>query len=228
MSELQESGISVSRACKMLGVSRSTFYYKSHRTEDQDLVRGLQQLAADHLTYGFRKCLAVLRRSGCKANHKNVFRVYRLLKMNLRRRKGKRRLPDRIKQPLEQQVSIDQVWAMDFMSDSMACGAKVRTLNIIDEGSREGLAIEAASSIGSLGCIRVLERVIEIRGSKPRFLRTDNGPEFTSVAFTEWCKDQDIEQLFIQRGKPMQNGFMGRFNGSFRKEVLDFYLFTER
>ena len=104
----------------------------------------------------------------------------------------------------------------------------MRTLNIIDEGSREGLAIEAASSIGALRCIRVLERIIEKRGVKPAVLRSDNGTEFTAHAFTGWCKEQGIKQAFIQKGKPMQNGYMERFNGSFRKEVLNMYLCMER
>lgn len=227
MNQLREQGISVDRACKLTGLSKSSYYYKS-RKNDTVLITDLQVLAETHPSYGFRKCLAMLRRKGNTANHKKIYRVYRLLKLNLRRKKGKRRLPERMKQPLQQQSSINHVWALDFMSDSLACGGHVRTLNIIDEGSREGLAIEAASSIGSQRCIRVLERIIESRGAKPMMLRSDNGPEFTSVAFTEWCRNMEIIQLYIQKGKPMQNGYMERFNGSFRREVLDMYLFMER
>lgn len=227
VSELKELGLSVSRACKLTGTTRSSYYYQS-RKDDSELIAALQQLASEYPSYGFRKCYGMLRRQGRPDNRKRVYRVYRLLKLNLRRRKGKRRLPDRIRHPLEQQPEVNQVWAMDFMSDSLVCGSKVRTLNLIDEGSREGLAIEAASSIGSRRVIRVLERVIEARGARPKAIRSDNGPEFTSVAFTEWCKEQGITQVFIQKGKPMQNGYMERFNGSFRKEVLDMYLFTER
>src|ERR1043166_1089132 len=178
VSELREEGLSVSRACKLTSTTRSSHYYKSCK-DDSELIAALQSLAADHPTYGFRKCYAMLRRQGRPDNRKRVYRVYKLLKLNLRRRKGKRRLPDRIKQPLEQQPVTNQVWALDFMSDSLACGAKVRTLNLMDEGSREGLAIEAASSIGSLRAIRVLERVIESREAKPKAIRSDNGPEFT-------------------------------------------------
>ena len=227
MELVSEHGMKVSRACKLTGLSKSAWYYRS-RKDDSGLITELQDLAAQHPAYGFRKCLAMLKRKGGAANHKKVYRVYRLLQLNLRRRKGKRRLPDRIRQPLVQQPSVNQVWALDFMSDSLACGGRVRTLNVMDEGSREGLAIEAASSIGSQRCIRVLERVIEARGTKPVVLRSDNGPEFTSVAFTEWCKERSISQVFIQKGKPMQNGYMERFNDSFRKEVLDMYLFMER
>ncbi len=227
MSELRAKGMSVSRACKIVGLSKSTFYYRSTR-DDSELIAALQRLAEEHPSYGFRKCFAMLRRQGRPDNRKRVYRVYRLLKLNLRRRKGKRRLPDRVKQPLIQQVAVNQVWALDFMSDALACGSKVRTLNVIDEGSREGLAIEAASSIGSLRAIRVLERAIAQRGAKPVALRSDNGTEFTSLAFTQWCKGAGIAQHFTQKGKPMQNGFMERFNGSFRTEVLDMYLFSER
>jgi len=225
--ELKESGISVGRACKLCNRSKSAFYYKRHK-DDAELINLLQQLAEKHPSYGFRKCFAMLRREGSKANHKKVYRVYRLLGLNLKRRKGKRRLPERIRQPLEQLTAINQVWALDFMSDSLACGGRIRTLNIIDEGSRQGLAIEAASSISALRCIRILEKVIEKSGAKPAMLRSDNGSEFTSLAFTAWCKEQGIKQVFIQKGKPMQNGFMERFNGSFRREILDMYLFNER
>ena len=217
----------MSRACRITGVTRSRCYYKS-RKDDSGLIAALQQLAESYPSYGFRKCFAMLRRQGRPDNRKRVYRVYRLLNLNLRRRKGKRRLPERVRQPLEQQSAINKVWALDFMSDSLACGARVRTLNLMDEGSREGLAIEAASSIGSHRAIRMLERAIEARGAKPEALRSDNGPEFTSLAFTQWCKDKEITQIFIQKGKPMQNGYMERFNGSFRKDVLDMYLFTER
>lgn len=143
ISELKESGISVGRACKLCGFSKSTFYYKS-RKDDTGLISELQQLAEANPSYGFRKCYAMLRRKGSSYNHKKVYRVYKLLKLNIGRKKGKRRLPERVKQPLERQASINQIWSVDYMSDSLACGGKVRTLNVIDEGSREGLAIEAA------------------------------------------------------------------------------------
>ena len=119
VSELRETGISVVRACKLMGRSKSGFYYK-RRKDDSDVIVPLQEITTAHPAYGFRKCFAMLRRSGSEANHKRVRRVYRLLGLNIRKRKGKRRLPDRIKQPLEQQACINEVWALDFMSDSLA------------------------------------------------------------------------------------------------------------
>lgn len=112
------------------------------------------------------------------------------------------------------------------MSDSLVCGRKFRTLNIIDDCNREALAIEVDTSISSKRVIRTLEKVIAKNG-KPRTIRVDNGPEFTSKDFELWCRDKEITIQFIQPGRPMQNGFIERFNGSFRREILDAYVFFD-
>ena len=143
-----------------------------------------------------------------------------------KRRKGKRRLPDRVKQPLQQQTQINQSWSMDFMSDTLVNGRKFRTLNIIDDCNREALAIEIDTSLSARRVIRTLERVIDWRG-RPQMIRVDNGPEYTSKDFEWWCGEQGIAIQFIQPGRPMQNGFIERFNGSYRKEILDAYVFFE-
>ena len=145
-----------------------------------------------------------LRLDGQAINHKRLHRVYCAMKLNLPRR-TKRRLPTRIRQPLEAPQGLNQIWALDFMADSLYSGRAYRTLNIIDEGNRQVLGIEVAYSIPSLRVIRVLQQLIEMYG-KPRALRLDNGPELTSVAFTEWCAENGIEVRFIQPGKPDQYG----------------------
>jgi putative transposase len=221
---VREERLPVSRACKLISLPRSQYYYKSLK-DDTALIDALQKLSADHPTYGFRKLFAYLRRDGHGWNHKKVYRVYRQLKMN-RRRKGKRRLPARIKQPLVQPSGANESWSMDFMSDSMMDGRKLRTLNIIDDCNREALAIEVDTSLSSKRVIRVLNKVIEQRG-KPKVIRVDNGPEFTSKDLELWARDQQIEIHFIQPGRPMQNGFIERFNGSYRREILDAYVFFE-
>jgi len=208
----------------MTRLPRSQYYYKSTR-DDSDVITALRELADTHPTYGFRKLFAYLRRGGRSWNHKRVYRVYRLLRLN-KRRKGKRRLPQRTKQPLEQQQLTNQTWSMDFMSDSLVCGRKFRTLNVIDDCNREVLAIEVDTSLSSKRVIRTLERIIEDNG-KPRTIRVDNGPEFTSKDFELWCKDKGVTIQYTQPGRPMQNGFIERFNGSYRKEVLDAYVFFE-
>jgi putative transposase len=189
------------------------------------VITALQELASAHPAYGFRKLLSCLKRKGKTWNHKRVYRVYKLLKLNKKRR-GKRRLPARVKQPLVQQQELNSSWSMDFMSDSLASGNKFRTLNVIDDCNREALAIEVATSIGAKSVVRTLEQLIDWRG-KPKAIRVDNGPEFTSADFTLWCEKEKISIQFTQPGKPMQNGYIERFNGSYRREILDAYLFLD-
>lgn len=208
----------------MTCLSRSDYYYRSVK-DDTTVILALQGLAEQHPSYGFRKLFAYLKRRGHIWNHKRVYRVYKLLKLN-KRRKGKRRLPTRVKQPLQQQAAINQSWSMDFMSDSLVDGRKFRVLNVIDDCNREALAIEIDTSIAAKRVVRTLEQVIEWRG-KPKDIRVDNGPEFTSKDFTLWCLYNNINIQFIQPGKPMQNGYIERFNGSYRKELLDAYVFFE-
>jgi len=174
---VRERKLPVSRACKIVSLPRSQFYYKPTK-DDQEIIEALQDLAFQHPTYGFRKLFAYLRRAGETWNHKKVYRVYKLLKLN-KKRKGKRRLPARVKQPLQQQTAVNKSWSMDFMSDSMIGGRKFRTFNVMDDCTREALAIEVDTSLSSKRIIRILNRTIDMHG-KPTAVRVDNGPEFTS------------------------------------------------
>lgn len=214
----------MSRACRLISFPRSQFYYSS-RKNDNTVIAALQELAFKHPNYGFRKLFSYLRRAGHKWNHKRVYRVYKLLKLN-KRRKGKRRLPSRIKQPLVRQEVVNSTWSMDFMSDSMTGNRRFRTFNVIDDCSREALAIEIDTSLSAKRITRVLDRILITRG-KPKSLRVDNGPEFTSTEFCVWCRENDIVVQYIQPGKPMQNGYIERFNRLYREAVLDAYLFFD-
>lgn len=201
---------------------RSQFYYQSCK-DDATVIEVLQELAFKHPCYGFRKLFAYIRRSGKVWNHKRVYRVYKLLKLN-KKRKGKRRLPARIKHPLQRQSTVNKVWSMDFMSDSMTDNRRFRTFNIIDDCTREILTIDIDTSLSSKRVIRTLNRVMETNG-KPDTVRVDNGPEFTSKDFELWAKDNQITIQYIQPGRPMQNGYVERFNRIYRDAVLDAYLF---
>jgi putative transposase len=143
--------------------------------------------------------------------------------LNLRRR-TKRRLPTRLRQALAAPAILNGTWALDFMTDALYGGRKFRTLNVLDEGNREALAIDVAISIPSVRVIRLMEELVEVYG-KPSSLRVDNGPELTAEAFVEWCRAQQIEIRYIQPGKPAQNAYIERFNRTYREEVLDAYLF---
>jgi putative transposase len=218
-----EKQVSVRQACRLVSLPRSVITYSNKPRDDSSLIEALHELVDKHPTIGFWKCYYRLRRKGISCNHKRLYRVYTMLKLNVRR-KVKRRIPQRIKQPLIVPETINQVWSMDFMCDSLVDGRRFRLLNIIDDYNRESLCAEVDTSLPSLRVIRVLQRIIENRG-KPKTIRVDNGPEFISDKLQLWCDEQQIHLQFIQPGKPVQNAFVERNNGSMRKELLDAYLF---
>lgn len=187
------------------------------------MIEKLQTLAEKRPTEGFWKMYFRIRREGLKWNHKRLHRVYKALKLNIRR-KGKRRLPARVLQPLQAVSQANVSWSMDFMSDALLSGRKFRVLNVVDDYNREALAIEIDTSLRSERVIRTLSQVIDWRG-KPQRIRVDNGPEFVSGKLALWCEGQGIDLQFIQPGKPSQNAYVERFNGSFRRGILDAYLF---
>ena len=217
--------MSVRQACILLNISSSVYYYQPKPKDDQEIISALVTLAENHYRWGFWMMYHHLRNEGNIWNHKRVYRVYLSLNMNLRR-KHKKRLPSRIKEPLVLPVGPNITWSMDFMHDTLLNGRKVRTLNIIDDFNREVLQIAIDTSLNSQRVIRELERLISWRGAPDR-IRVDNGPEFISAALELWCKDpaRDIDLQFIQKGKPSQNGYVERFNRTYREEVLSAYLF---
>lgn len=214
--------MSVGRACRVLSLHRSVWYYQTHK-DDNDVTQKLQQYAEQYPTRGFDDYYGKIRNEGLNWNRKRVLRVYRALKMTLRR-KRKRRLPARIKQPLQQQLKPNVSYSMDFMSDALTTGRKVRILNIMDDCTRESLSAYADYSIPGERVVDVVKDIIAERG-KPDFIRVDNGPEFTSKSFTNWCQKVGIEVRYIQPGRPMQNGYIERLNRTFREDVLDAYQF---
>ena len=220
---LVQEKLSVRRACQLVSLPRSVMSYHRVPKADSSLIEALHQLVDQHPTIGFWKCYYRLKRKGYGCNHKRLYRVYTLLRLNVRR-KAKRRIPQRRKEPLQLPGSINQSWSMDFMCDSLVDGRRFRLLNIIDDYNRESLAIEIDTSLPALRVIRTLQRLIEMR-TKPQTIRVDNGPEFISDKLQQWCDDQQIRLQFIQPGKPVQNAFVERNNGSLRKELLDAYLF---
>lgn len=187
------------------------------------MVRALGRLVEEHPSIGFWKSYHRLRRQGKIWNHKRVYRIYTKMQLNIRRR-AKKRLPARVKQALFQPDKANQVWSIDFMNDSLWDGRRFRLLNIMDDFNREVLAIEADTSLPSLRVIRVLEKIEQIKGL-PQMIRVDNGPEFISAKLDQWCKTRKIQLVFIQPGKPMQNGYIERLNGSLRRELLNAYVF---
>ncbi|MFN8416555.1 MAG: IS3 family transposase [Cytophagaceae bacterium] len=216
--------ISLKKACNILSLPRSVYYYRSVK-DNRDVIDKLSELSSKYPTRGCDKYYDMIRLEGLRWNYKRVRRVYCLMKLNIRR-KSKRRIPKRVKEPLTVPMTYNKSWSMDFMSDSLVTGRKVRVLNVIDDYNREAICIEAASSMPSQRVTRILDELVDWKGT-PTQIRVDNGPEFISGTFKDWCFNKGINVKYIQPGRPMQNGFIERFNRSFREEVLDAYLFED-
>lgn len=215
--------ISHRQACTCLNINRSSCFYQPKEKDDSPVMEQLDLLTTKHSAIGFWLCYRRLRRRGFMWNHKKVYRIYTAMKLNIRR-KAKKRLPARVKQALFAPESINQVWSIDFMSDSLWDGRKFRLLNIVDDYNREVLSIETDTSLPTVRVIRTLEMLKECRGL-PQMIRVDNGPEFISEKLDAWCKSNTITLIFIQPGKPTQNAYVERCNGTIRRELLNAYVF---
>ena len=215
---MAEHGLGERSACRLLEVDRSTYRYEPRPDRNAKLREALLLLAREQPRYGYRRLWALLVRQGWEVDGKRVHRLYKAEGLMVRRLKRKRLSGTVPANPLL--VWPNQEWAMDFVSDALATGRALRTFTLIDSYTKESLVIEVNTGISSRQVTRVLERVIEQRGL-PGAIRCDNGPEFTSLYFVEWCKERGLTVLHIQPGKPVQNGHVESFNGRFRDECLN-------
>ncbi len=217
--------VSERRACELIGVSRSSCRYQSEgRPSPPGLRERLRSLAQERRRFGYRRLGILLKREGWAVNHKRVYRLYGEEGLQVRRRKRKRVNPAE-RRPLTLPSGMNQRWSMDFMADSLSGGRRFRTLNIVDDYSRECLAVEVDTSLPGRRVARVLERLKETRGL-PAVIVTDQGPEFTGKVLDQWAYEHGVELHFIDPGKPMQNGLVESFNGHFRDECLNEHWFT--
>jgi putative transposase len=219
-----EIELSQRRACGLMGLYRATCRYQRRRCEDQQLRVRLRELAEARRRFGYRRLQILLQREGWQVNHKRVYRLYVEEKLALRRKRGRKRRT--VRQPLPGAVAANQVWSVDFMTDALSSGRRFRTLNIVDDYTRECLAIEVDTSLGGVRVVRVLEEVKQRRGL-PRQIRSDNGPEFVSRAVDQWAYEQGLQWHTIQPGRPMENGYVESFNGRFRDECLNENWFSD-
>ena len=211
-------------ACRLVGVSRSTVRYRLQRKDDAALVERLRELARQRPRFGYRRLHALLRREGQMVNHKRVYRVYRAAGLAVPRQKRKRVAVGR-----GQAVRIgtwpNEHWSLDFMSDTLSTGRRLRTLSVLDTCTREALAIAVDTSLPSLTVTRVLDGIFLSR-PRPERITLDNGPELTSHWFDQWADHNEIELDYIDPGKPVQNAVMESFNGRLRDECLNCHWFT--
>lgn len=216
-------GLSERRACRLVGIGHSSLCYVAVDRGDEALRERLQELAARWRRFGYRQLHRLLRREGWELNHKRLYRVYRELGLQVRKRKRKRlKRPPRGPMPLP--TERNTVWAMDFVHDGLVDGRRLRALTIVDVCTRESPAIEVAISLPGERVVRVLEDLAETHGLPSRIV-VDNGPEFQSAAVMSWAEDREVDLDFIDPGKPVQNCFVESFNGTFRDECLNEHVF---
>ena len=215
--------LSERRACGLAGLGRSSYRYQGCKSDESGLRERLKKLAGERRRYGYRRLTVLLKRAGEVVNHKRVYRLYREEGLSVRRRKRKR-IGAVERQPLAIPTQRNQRWSMDFVADGLGDGRKFRSLNIVDDYSRECLAAEVDTSIPGGRVVRVLERLRELRGL-PEVLVTDNGPEFAGQALDVWASERGVKLHFIQPGKPIQNAFIESFNGKMRDECLNEHWF---
>jgi putative transposase len=214
--------LNISSFCADINISRSSYYYKAVVVTDkvEDL---LLSLAYDNPKYGCRKLYQLLRLHGYIVNHKKVSRLYKKNQLHLRVKAKKKVKVE--KHPLVAPNIEQHTWSIDFVHDKLVNGRKLRALTIIDEFNREAIDITIDSRINSTKLLRILNK-LNFDYGLPKYIRSDNGREFTAFKVQQWAVEHNIQWLFIQPGKPMQNGFCERFNGTYRVEVLDSYLFN--
>jgi putative transposase len=220
-------GISVRRACELLGVARSSLNYVSRlEARDRPVIEAMKRLAAQYPRYGYRRIQVFLEREGFVMSADRAHRLWSQGGLLVPRKRPRRRVAGTRPRPATP-TRANQVWAYDFVFDGCANGQQIKCLTIVDEYTRECLAIDVAGSIRSGRVIEVLSRLVSERGA-PTVLRSDNGPEFVSKAVLKWSLNSGLETALIDPGKPWQNGTNESFNGKFRDECLAMEWFRTR
>lgn len=217
-------GVSQRRACEVLAVDRSSVRYRSIRPDDADLREAMRRVASERRRFGYRRIYVMLQRQGIDMNLKKLRRLYREEKLQVRRRGGRKRALG-TRRPLARPARSNERWSLDFVSDAFTDGRRFRILAVVDDFSRECLALVADTSLSGLRVVRELDAIIARRG-RPGTIVSDNGTELTSMAVLRWCQETTVEWHYIAPGKPMQNGFVESFNGRLRDELLNETLFS--
>ncbi len=222
----EKTSISERRACGLVGISRTVLHYepKVQQPENAVLQGRIVELAHVRRRFGYRRIHALLRREGVEANHKRVFRLYQEAGLAVRRRRKRHGVAVE-REKLELPSRPNEVWSMDFVSDALAGGRRIKALTIVDDFTKESVDIVADHGISGQYVTRVLDRAVRFRGL-PAAIRTDQGPEFTGHALDQWAYRNGVQLKLIQPGKPTQNAYIESFNGRFRDECLNEHWFT--
>ena len=212
-------GLSQRRACAILAVDRASMRYVRRRSDDAELRERLRAIAAERRRFGYRRLGIMLAREGLAMNHKKLLRLYREEGLRVRRRAGRKRAMG-TRAPMALPQGANQRWSLNFVSDALADGRRFRVLVVVDDFTRECLALVADTSLSGVRVARELDALIAERG-RPLMIVSDNGTELTSVAILRWAQDRQVEWHYIAPGKPQQNGYVESFNGRLRDECLN-------
>jgi putative transposase len=220
-------GISVRRACALIGVARSSMGYEPKMpAKDGPVITVMRDLSSQYPRYGYRRIHIFLARRGHEMSPDRAYRLWHLAGLQVPRKRPRRRVAGSRPRPVPA-LEANHVWAYDFVFDACANGQQLKCLTVIDEHTRESLAIDVAGSIRSGRLIEVLTKLVSEHGA-PKHLRSDNGPEFVSKAVLKWLLQSNIDTALIDPGKPWQNGADESFNGKFRDECLSLEWFRNR
>ncbi len=212
--------VSIRRACDVLTFRRSTYHYKSRRPSQAALRKRIREIAETRVRYGYRRIHVLLAREGWQVNHKRVYRLYVEESLQIRNKRPKRKVAAKLREDRQAPVIPNHVWSMDFLSDQLFDGSKIRVLAIVDAYSRLSPAIDVRRRYRGADVVETLERVTAIYGL-PKTIRVDNGPEFISKDLDLWAWMNNVTLDFSRPGKPTDNAFVESFNGKIRAECID-------
>lgn len=213
------------RACEIVGLWRAVYYYKSVKKDDRALRQRICEIAAVRVRYGYQRIHVLLRREGWHVNHKRVHRIYCEECLNLRHRRPRRRVAAAHRMARPEVSNIDQCWSMDFVADNLFNGRRIRALTVVDNFSRESLAVHVDQAIKGQDVVTVMERLRLFVGRCPERIQVDNGSEFISKTLDKWAYENGVTMDFSRPGKPTDNALIESFNGSFRDECLNIHWF---
>ena len=225
---MQQKKVSQRRACREIGMSRSLFsYHYKQPGKDMLLMEDIKRMSEKYPRFGYRRIAIMLSwQKNETVNSKRVYRIWKMLSLQIPKKRSKKRREGK-NTLLPETTTANHVWSYDFVSDRCANGQKLKILVVVDEYTRECLTLEVAGSIKSNHLINTLDRLMTIHG-RPKFIRSDNGPEFTAKLVIQWLTDHNIGPAFIKPGSPWQNAYVESFNGKFRDECLSREWFLNR
>ena len=217
--------VGVRRACAVLEVIRTSYYYRSIKVDDLALRQRIREIAQVRVRYGYQRIHVLLRREGWQVNHKGVYRIYCEDGLHLRRKRPKRRVSAAHRRHRPEVDKIDQCWSMDFVADNLFNGRRIRALTVVDNFSRECLAIQVDHSVKADQVVSTMEGLRLFAGRTPQRIQVDQGTEFVSKALDKWAYEHGVTLDFSRPGKPTDKALIESFNGSFRDECLNTHWF---